>query len=168
MARDMMDGLPDPLVDPTEFRRVMGKFPTGVALVTASDGGRPFGMAMNSLTSLSLDPCLVLVCPRKGSATGGAIRASGSFAISLLESSQGAICERFVGRTAPRFDGLDVDLDRNGSPLIPGAVGYLSCRLHAVYPGGDHEIIVGEVINCRHVPGAPLVYHDGRMARLAA
>jgi len=146
----------------------MGKFPMGVGLVTARDGNSLFGMAVNSLTSVSLDPCLLLVCPRQGSATGLAIRNAKAFAISLLESKQADICQRFVGEDATRFEGLDFLVDVHGSPLIPGAIAHISCRLAAVYPGGDHDIIVGEVVDCRHDEGAPLVYHEGRMSRLAS
>jgi len=168
MARCIMDQENIGRVEPDLYRSVMGKFATGIALVTATDKGMAFGMAMNSLTSVSLDPCLLLVCPRRGSATGDAIRNAGAFAISILASGQADICNRFVGKNALRFDGLDLPTDLNCAPLIPGALAQISCRVHAVYPGGDHEIVLGEVVDCRHDDGAPLIFHDGKFCQTAA
>lgn len=152
-------------VDPTSFRKVMGRFATGVAVVTTAHDGMPFGMTINSLTSVSLDPCLLLVCPKKGSATGKAIKSSGRFAVNILEESQKDLCLRFVGENAERFGGLQLEEDAWGAPLLPNSLAQISCRLSAVHSGGDHDIILGEVIACDDKAGQPLIFHDGQFCR---
>ena len=151
---------------PAEFRRAMGHFATGVAVVTAACDGQPFGMTVNSLTSVSLDPCLLLVCPKKGSATGEAIKRSTHFGVFILSEGQRELCMRFVGESASRFDGLEHDVHESGVPLIGGALVSFVCRLHAVHPGGDHEIVVGEVMGGTVNAEAPLVYHQGSFNKM--
>ncbi|MDF1610245.1 flavin reductase family protein [Hoeflea sp. YIM 152468] len=155
-------------IDPVTFRKVMGNFATGVAVVTTAVDGTRFGMAVNSLASVSLDPCLLLVCPKKGSATGDAIKRSGVFAVNVLGESQQDLCMRFVGEEASRFDELDLDEDNRGVPLLPGSLAHISCQLEAVHPGGDHDIIVGRVVDCSLETGNPLIFHDGQFCRRAA
>ncbi|WP_114964572.1 flavin reductase family protein [Alkalilacustris brevis] len=149
-------------VDAGHFRETMSKFATGVAVVTSIHDGQPFGMTVNSLTSVSLAPCLLLICPRKGSATGEAIRKSGFFAVNVLDASQEDLCMRFVGEEADRFDGLDLPQDSHGLPVIPDSLAQISCRLYDIHPGGDHEIILGEIIQCQCATGTPLIYHGGQ------
>ncbi len=150
------------------FRKAMGQFATGVAVVTAVQDGQKFGMTVNSLTSVSLEPPLLLVCPRRGSATGAAIQSTGIFAVNILRAGQEDVCLRFVGDSAARFDGLETQTGPQGLPLIPGALVQLTCKLVAVHSGGDHDIIVGEVQDCAVAPGEPLIYHEGQFCRRAA
>lgn len=154
-------------VDPSVFRQAMGQFATGVAVVTTKEDGLSFGMTVNSLTSVSLDPCLLLVCPKKGSLTGEAIKRRGMFAVNIMEEGQEELCLRFVGEDAARFEGLDV-LDKRGMPLLPQSLVHLVCSVYSVYPGGDHEIIVGQVLDCQAGNGDPLVFHQGRFCRRIA
>ncbi|WP_442580213.1 flavin reductase family protein [Mesorhizobium sp. ASY16-5R] len=151
-------------VDPQAFRAAIGAFATGVAVVTASDAGAWFGMTMNSLTSVSLDPCLLLICPKKGSATGSAMKASGQFGVSLLNNSQKELAGRFVGRAASmaeRFDGLNIDIGQRGLPLLRDALSSFECVVRDIHSGGDHDIVIGEVISCRRLDGEPLVFFRG-------
>ncbi|MDJ0387697.1 flavin reductase family protein [Roseomonas sp. E05] len=150
---------------PASFRAAMGAFATGVAVITTEWQGARHGMTVNSLTSVSLEPCLLLVCLRQGSVTGSAIQASGAFAVNLLAADQEALARRFVGALGERFMGLPPSCCENGQPLLPGCVAQLSCRLHATHPGGDHDILVGEVASCTAPEGAPLVFHRGRFGR---
>ncbi|SDW42804.1 flavin reductase family protein [Roseicitreum antarcticum] len=150
-------------VSPEEFRRSMSKFATGVAVITTADSGILYGMTVNSLTSLSLTPCLLLICPKLGSATGHAIRNSRRFIVNVLEAGQQELCQRFVGKDAKRFDGMELQFSADGLPLLQGCIAHISCRLHAVHPGGDHEIIVGEVIDCAGHHGDPMIFHEGRL-----
>lgn len=154
-------------INPREFRKAMGYFATGVAVVTTSHSGAQFGMTVNSLTSVSLDPCLLLICSKKGSATGDAIIRSGVFAVNVLGETQQDMCMRFVGAGARRFEELSVHRDEWGLPLLPGSLAHISCRLSAVHPGGDHDIIVGEVADCRLESGDPLIFHDGQFCSRA-
>ena len=153
------------MMDGASFRRAMGRFATGVAVVTTEHNGVPFGMTVNSLTSVSLDPCLLLVCPKKGSATGNAIKSTGRFTVNILQESQKDLCLRFVGDNAERFEGLTLESDAWGSPLLPGSLAQISCRLDAIHPGGDHDIVVGEVMACVVREGEPLIFHDGQFCK---
>jgi len=152
-------------VTPSRFRAAMGAFATGVAVVTTEWQGTRQGMTVNSLTSVSLAPCLLLVCLRKGSATGAAIQASGAFAVNLLTEGQEALARRFVGPLGDRFMGLPPTRCNLGQPLLPECLAHLSCRLHAIHPGGDHDILMGEVTSCTALEGAPLVFYRGRFGR---
>lgn len=143
------------------YRAAMGSFATGVAVVTSEWGGTFHGMTISSLTSVSLDPCLLLVCLRKNSRTGDAIRARRAMAVNLLRHGQEALARRFVDTLGDRFDGLETAVDEAGMPLLPGCIAHLSCRLVEVYPGGDHDIFIAQVASCAAVEGAPLVYHRG-------
>ncbi|MEM5544315.1 flavin reductase family protein [Sulfitobacter sp. AS92] len=151
-------------VNPNEFRRSMSKFATGVAVITAAGEGVLYGMTVNSLTSVSLTPCLLLICPKRGSATGTAIRKSGHFAVNVLQAGQEDLCNRFVGEAARRFQGIQPQFSADGAPLLDGCIAHISCQLHAVHSGGDHEIVIGEVTECVDFPGQPLIFHEGRLS----
>lgn len=149
-------------LDPRRFRNVIGSFATGVAIITTELDGTHHGMTVNSLTSVSLDPCMLLVCPRRGSATGEAIRARGEFAVNILAAHQRDLSHRFVSvGIADRFTALDVEFSPRGMPLLPGAIAHICCRVAAIHPGGDHEIVLGEVLTCSNADGHPLVFHKG-------
>lgn len=139
----------------------MATFATGVAVVTTAWRGRSYGMTLNSLTSVSLDPCLLLFCSTRGSATGKAVRDRGAFVINILGSEQHEMCRRFVGRFAKRFEGLEPVMSATGLPMLAGALGHICCQVYAVHPGGDHDVIIGRVESCAEAPGRPLVFHRG-------
>jgi 3-hydroxy-9,10-secoandrosta-1,3,5(10)-triene-9,17-dione monooxygenase reductase component len=149
-------------LDPRRFRNVIGSFATGVAIITTELDGLYHGMTINSLTSVSLDPCMLLVCPRHGSTTGEAIRSRGEFAVNILAAHQRDLSRRFVSVTgAERFTGIDVELSPRGMPLLPGAIAHICCRVSAIHPGGDHEIVLGQVLTCSDAEGHPLLFHKG-------
>ena len=154
-------------VDPMVFRRTMGTFATGVAVVTAVWDGEYHGMTMNSLTSVSLDPCMLLICPRRGSATGEAIANSGEFIVNLLRADQQDFSSRFIGSFEDRFAGVDVEHTESGTPLLSDALAHIGCRVAATHPAGDHDIVVGEVTFCRERTGEPLVFFQGRFGGFA-
>ncbi len=145
-----------------EFRAAMGTFATGVAVVLANHDDRLHGMTVNSLTSVSLDPPLLLVCPRRGSATGLAMKASGAFVVNILDVHQRDIATRFVGDFSNRFDGLDLGRSTRGFPVLAAALSHFDCMVRNVYEGGDHDIIVGEVVSCTQRAGGPLLFYRGR------
>jgi 3-hydroxy-9,10-secoandrosta-1,3,5(10)-triene-9,17-dione monooxygenase reductase component len=151
-----------PAFDPSIFRSAMGVFATGVAVVMANHNDRLHGMTVNSLTSVSLDPPLLLVCPRRGSTTGLAMKSSGSFVVNILDVQQREIATRFVGDFANRFDGLDLGQSPRGFPVLAKALAHFDCVVRNVYEGGDHDIIVGEVVSCTQRPGNPLLFYRGR------
>lgn len=129
------------------FREVMSRFPTGVTIVStvAADAG-PLGLTVNSFTSLSLDPALVLVCIDKGSSTQQRLLESSCFGVSILASHQAAISQRFARDPSEgRFDGLEWHRAPSGSPILTECAAWLECSLEEVLPGGDHAILVGRV-----------------------
>jgi 3-hydroxy-9,10-secoandrosta-1,3,5(10)-triene-9,17-dione monooxygenase reductase component len=155
-------GLEAPVLDPFVFRSTMGTFATGVAIVMATHNDRLHGMTVNSLTSVSLDPCLLLVCPRRGSTTGTAMKESGSFVVNILAEDQRMTATRFVGDFANRFDGVDLGRSSRGHPVLPGVLAHFDCVVKNIYEGGDHDIVVGEVVSCEQRPGEPLLFFRGK------
>lgn len=149
------------VADRHSFRAAMSRFATGVAVLTTCHEGQRFGMTVNSLTSVSLDPCQVLVCVNRGSATGEAIKASGAFALSLLDRLQQDVARSFAGRDASRFESTACSAGLAGLPLVEGALATLSCRVADVVVSGDHEIVIGDVLECSQRNGEPLVFFGG-------
>ena len=135
------------MLDSRAFRQVMGTFPTGVTVVTASDpGGTPLGLTVNSFTSVSLDPPLVLVCIGRASASHDRLVASGSFGVSILAADQAGVAWRFAAEPSEgRFDGVGWQEAPGGAPVLSGAAAWLACSLEEVHAGGDHSILVGRV-----------------------
>lgn len=133
-------------VDPKEYRRVMGQFPTGVTVVAAESEGRPVGLAIGSFFSISIDPPLVGFCVGNSSYSWPLIEAAGSFGISVLAEDQHETSNQFAGKAEDKFAGIHWDPSAvTGSPMIRGAVAHIDCTLEAVHPGGDHVIVVGRV-----------------------
>jgi len=152
---------------PDELRATLANFATGVVVVTTRDQhGRPFGMTVNSFNAVSLDPPLVLWSLALTAQSLPVWRAATGFAINILAEDQDSLCRRFSSRVEDRFDGVDWTSGTDGLPLLTGAVAALQCRFWARYPGGDHEIMLGRVLNCRREPGVPLVYCQGRLGGL--
>lgn len=154
-------------VDPKLYRTAMGAFATGVAVVTTRWDGAPHGMTMNSLTSVSLDPCMLLICPRRGSTTGTAIARRRAFVVNVLERDQSHLSDRFVGAFGERFAGLDMIDSPAGLPMIDGAIAHIGCRVAQIHEAGDHDVVIGEVEFCQKSHGRPLVFHEGLYRDLA-
>ena len=149
-------------VDGRRLRDTMGRFATGVAIVTVEHAGRPHGMTVNSLTSVSLDPPLILVCLARRTRTATAIQARGAFVVNILADRQDALSNRFARPGGnERFAGIDVRMNAHGLPELP-ALGHLTCRVHDIHDGGDHHIVVAEVLETRIRERRPLIFHRGR------
>lgn len=154
-----------PLADSAHFRQFAGRFATGVAIIATRDGAGEYkGLVVNSVTALSLDPPLYLVCLDRSSNTLQAIAESGMFSINFLNAGQLDISRRFASKTVDKFAGLDVTSGPQGAPLIDGALASCECRVVASHPGGDHEIIVGAVDQVRLGEGEPLLFYRGAYA----
>lgn len=155
-------------VDPLDYRRVIGAFATGVAVVTADHDGEPFGMTANSVTSLSLDPTLLIVCFIHGSKTAIAVKESGYFGVNILDETQEAISSRFAV-SANDWDGVRWEIGPHGAPLLKQTLGRIVCRLDRVVDGGDHAIVIGEANYCD--PGesdvGPLLFFKGEYREMA-
>ena len=149
------------------FRAAMGSFPTGVTVVTvACDDGRMHGMTVNSFSSVSLDPMLVLVCLDETSRGLGLIERAGAFAVNVLSAGQQDVSRRFASRHRPAgpamFDGVPVEPGVTGGPVLVEAAASFACRLRQSHRAGDHLIVLGEVVALVHRPRLePLIFHAG-------
>jgi flavin reductase (DIM6/NTAB) family NADH-FMN oxidoreductase RutF len=163
-------GLPAAEVSPAQLRDAMGHFATGVTVITSVDSaGQPVGTTANAVTSLSLEPPLVLVCFDLASVTLTAIKGHGAFVVNVLGSRQRHLSANFARRgLAAAWDGVRHRRGPTGSPRLDGVLAVVECTVEHALPGGDHEIIVGRV---RHVEtsghGAPLVFWRGGYASLS-
>ncbi|MDI2132951.1 flavin reductase family protein [Yinghuangia seranimata] len=142
------------------LRATLGRFATGVTVVTTTHRGTPVGVTIGSFTSLSLDPPLVLWCLRETSASRPAFTAATHFAVNVLGAHQRDVAERFAGR-GDRFHGTATRPGPYGVPLLDGAVAILMCRRRRVLPGGDHVVLIGAVLTFHSTPGPALIFHDG-------
>jgi flavin reductase (DIM6/NTAB) family NADH-FMN oxidoreductase RutF len=159
-------------VSAAEFRQAMSHFPTGVTVVTSVGAdGEPVGTTANAVTSLSLDPPLVLVCFDLASLTLRAVRDHGAFVVNVLAEPQRELSANFARRGfAAAWDGVGHRPGRTGSPRIHGVLAVLDCTVEHQLPGGDHEIVVGRVreVEITGNGHAPLVFWRGGYASLDA
>ncbi|HEY7165748.1 MAG TPA: flavin reductase family protein [Candidatus Binatia bacterium] len=154
-------------VDLQELRRVLGHFVTGVTVITTKDTtGAPFGLTANAFTSLSLNPPLVLICVDKGAQCYSCFADSNLFTVNFLGEHQEEISRRFATKGADKFAGLQWSPGPDGVAVLDGAIGYLECRIVQTYEGGDHTILVGEVLNAIATGERPLVFFKGKYHRL--
>lgn len=155
-----------PGVNPDEFRRALGRFATGVTLVTAG-GNRPHGMTANAFVSVSLDPPLILVCVKNSARLNETIIDAGTFGVSILSSEQRDVAVYFSRRDRPdgsaQFDAFDFYVGPITSvPLLDGALSQLECEVFQTLPCGDHYIYIGRVLGCSaRKSGSPLTYYSG-------
>jgi len=160
----------DPTIDARHFRNVLGHFPTGVTVVTGLDAsGKPHGITIGSFVSVSLDPPLVGFLPGKSSRSWPSIAESGNFCVNILGSGQDDLCWRFAKEPVEgdegKFAGIDWKPSGTGSPILPGVVGWIDCRVDAVLEGGDHWFVEGRVLDMAHaeqVDGA-MVFFRGKV-----
>ncbi|NIP79059.1 MAG: flavin reductase, partial [Gemmatimonadetes bacterium] len=134
----------------------------------AGPGGAPRGLTANAVSSVSLDPPLVLVCVERVADTHDVIETTGAFAISILAGEDEALARRFATYpTEEKFDGVAYRRASTGAPVLEDALGWIDCRVWAAYDGGDHTIFVGEVVDGDAGGGAPLLYFRGGYGRLS-
>lgn len=142
--------------DPEEFKAALGRFASGITVVTVDAGGTKHGMTASSFASVSLDPPRVLVCLDKSSRTRALL--SDRFAINVLRSDQEEISRAFAHTGEKPFTSLPHDTGASGAPLIQGCLAWIECATSSIVDGGDHDIIVGDVLTCRWAEGHPLLY----------
>lgn len=154
--------------DARTLRDAMGCFATGVTVVTAmSSEGKPIGLTANSFTSVSLDPPLLLVCIANAAGSRATLESAGNFAVNVLHIGQQPISNTFAQPVEDRFAHTPWAPGHNGAPLLSGALANFECRRHAVHEGGDHIILVGEVVRAKFDPRRdPLLYFSGKYRRL--
>jgi flavin reductase (DIM6/NTAB) family NADH-FMN oxidoreductase RutF len=147
--------------DPRTLRQAMGRFATGVAVITTEHAGHRHGMTVNSLTSVSLEPPMLLVCLTRGSRTADAVVRAGRFGVNILSARQEAISNRFARRGEDHFADVPLDEGPLGLPLISNAVAQVTCRVSREIDGGDHVIVLGDVVHVHHRDGLPLCFFSG-------
>ncbi|CAN5612077.1 flavin reductase family protein [soil metagenome] len=155
-------------VESAEFRRILGHWTTGVAVVsTVTEDGAPRGLTASAVASVSLQPPLVLVCVERRADTHEYISSAGFFSISILPQSAERIARRFAGdATDAKFDGIAYHSEATGAPVLDDALAWIDCRVRFVHDGGDHTIFVGEVLAGDAREGEPLVYYRSGFNRL--
>lgn len=155
------------MFDAKELRRVMGTFATGVTVITTQDkAGRCYGLTANAVTSLSLVPPLILICIDKTAETFPAFYESRAFVVNILGAHQEDVSTRFAKSGGDKFVGLACRADRQGPPVLDGALAHLECRIVETHEGGDHVIHVGEVLHAEAQGGDPLLFYQGKYRRL--
>ncbi len=150
-------------VNSNQFRDVMGRFATGVTVVTTANQGRLDGFTASSFSSVSLEPPLVLVCIGKDATCHAAFSGGDCFAINILSAEQADLSVRFSSDVGDRFDGVAHEPWATGAPILEGALAAIDCSLHALHEGGDHSILVGRVERLGPIcdDAEPLIYYRG-------
>jgi len=153
--------------DPRTLRDALGCFATGVTVVTCLHDGVPAGLTVNSFTSVSLDPPLLLVCIAKQAASAPALTSASHFAVNVLQTGQQPASIRFATRDEDRFGATPWACGEAGAPILEESLGVFECERYAVYDGGDHHILVGQVVKASFDASLdPLLYFRGRYRRL--
>jgi len=153
--------------DSKRQRQIMGRLATGVTVVSTKTGDGGWGMTANAVTSLSLEPPLVLVAVVRDSQTHTHLSESRFFAVNILSEEQEALSNRFAFKGPKDFSDLDVKTAVTGAPILGDAIGWVDCRLTEILPGGDHDIFIGEIVAGDLGDGRPLLFYEGKYGRLA-
>lgn len=152
-----------PLLDPKKMRNFAGQFPTGVAVITAYDGAdRLHGLTLNAVTSVSLDPPLYLVCLNNTSNTLSAILENRLFGINFLSEHQQSVSNVFAGKSDNKFESISYRRGHEKVPLLQEAVATAVCRVENIFPGGDHQIVIGRLETYDIAGGYPLMFLRGQ------
>jgi len=155
--------------NPKWFRQVLGQYPTGVCVVTATPSEGPSaGMVVGSFTSVSLDPPLVAFLPDRSSSTWPRIQGAGKFCVNILGADQESICRNFASKAADKFEGQSYRMSALGSPILENAVAWMDCEIDSVTEAGDHYIVVGLVRDLQiERGGLPLLFFQGGYGRFS-
>lgn len=159
-------------IDPLQFRQVLGHFPTGVTVITATgQEGEPIGFTIGSFTSVSLDPPLVGFLPMVNSERWADIKAAGSFCVNVLGTHQAELCWQFAKSSIQHpFEGVDWHPSTvTGSPIIDGVIAWIDCTIEGIVDAGDHHFVLGRVVALEHVDESdepnPLLFFKGRLGQ---
>ena len=154
--------------DPRTLRDALGCFATGVTVVTClGPDGNPAGLTVNSFTSVSLDPPLLLVCLHKMAASATALIEASHFAVNVLQTGQQPASIRFATRDEDRFGATPWACGEAGAPILKDSLGVFECERYAVHEGGDHHILIGQVVKASFDGSLdPLLFFRGRYRRL--
>lgn len=158
---------PEAVAAARRFRDVLGRFASGVTVVTAMSGGEPVGMTCQSFSSVSLDPPLVLFVPARTSRAWPLMQRAGRFCVNFLADGQAEVSNTMASRGTDKFAGVEWTPSAvTGSPVLAGALGHVDCTIHAVHEAGDHYVVIGRVVDLASADetgaGAPLLFFQGQ------
>lgn len=158
-------------IDPLEYRSIIGSFATGVTVITAAADGEMQGMTANAITSLSLDPVMLLICVDRSSHTHRILEAGGAFTVNILGEHQQDVSRLFAKKAEPErgtLRGQPFRIGKTGAPVLEDCLAFIECRVAEVHSGGDHTIFLGEVIDLGIVKDVPpLLFFRGGYRSLA-
>ncbi len=156
------------MIDPDSFRSVLGRFASGITVVTAVDtAGRDVGMTVSAFASVSLQPPLVSVCIDHAASMYDALRGAARFGVSILASDQEALSRRFAAiESSHRFDGIGYERGESGVVLLDDALAHIECVQVGQHEAGDHTVFIGEVERASARDARPLLYYRGGYAQL--
>lgn len=149
------------------YRDVVGRFASGVTVITTRHEDTDFGLTASAVTSLSVEPPMLLVCINRNTGTNAAIANSGAFAVNILDDNQGDLAAQFAQPHPDKFRGVEVSYGELGEPLLGGVLAYLECRIAETLQSGTHSVFLAEVCNADAREGIPLAYFRGKFGRFA-
>jgi 3-hydroxy-9,10-secoandrosta-1,3,5(10)-triene-9,17-dione monooxygenase reductase component len=154
--------------DTSGFKDAMSRFTTGVTIVAGIEDGQPVGFTCQSFVSLSIDPPYVAVAPARTSTSWPRLARSGSFCVNVLTDAQEDLCKGFAVSGGQKFDGVDWHpAPGTGSPVIEGSLAWIDCQVELVHDAGDHELILGRVLDLGIGEGSPLLFFHSHFATVA-
>lgn len=163
MAGQRVDEQP---LDAGAFRQVIGRFMSGVVVITATHQGERRGMTVSAVASLSLDPPMIVTCLNAASSTQEVVRRAGAFAVNILAEDQEHLAGLFARPGADPFLDLPCEPGITGAPILPGALAVLECRIAQEVRGGSHRVLLAHVVRASAGEGSPLAYFRGRFGRI--
>ena len=167
MSSDSLAGPSPTPLDKRQFCLVCGRYTTGVAVASVCDQhGDPHGITVNSFTSVSIAPPLVLICVDHRARVLEHFRPGAAFAINVLTESKRDISDHFASAQRDRFNGIDWRPGGTGAPLLSRGLAFLECTVHRRVPAGDHDIVIGEVVQARIEEGRPLIFYASGYRKL--
>lgn len=132
-------------IDPMDYRRTLGSYPTGVVIITGDTPDGPVGLAIGSFTSVSLDPPLVGFLPDKGSSSWPRIHGTGAFCVNVLAADQLDVCKAFASKGGDKYASVTWRTAATGSPVLDGVLAWIDCRIDRVDEAGDHWFVLGRI-----------------------
>lgn len=157
-----------PRLDPNEYRHVIGHFASGIAIITTHAEGRDHGMTASAVTSLSMDPPMLLVCLNTRAPTQAAVASAGAFTVNILAAGQDELAKKFAQPQSEKFAGVEVMRGMLGQPGLVDVLAQLECRIVKDIIGGTHRVFLAEVISATSRLGDPLLYYRGRFGNFQA
>ena len=152
-------------LDTKLLKKTLGKYLTGVTIVTSTDhDGNPIGMTVNSFTSVSLQPSLVLWCIDKKQPSYNSFMNANGYAVNILSKEQNGLCYKFASQLDDKFENVNWKRSENGFPLVKNSLAWFDCKKWNYYSGGDHQILVGEVTSFDSFELEPLTYWNGKIS----